>query len=458
MSGGRIITDFTTGSIPRKMLIFAVPFMLSNALQVFYGIVDMVIVGQVVGSHGLSAVTNASQLFNLFVMLCMGFATGGQVYLAQLIGSGQRKRLNRTIGTLFSTILTLAIAMTLLGWFGAKWMLNLLDTPPEAFSLAMDYMRVCSVGIIFSFGYNMISAVLRGLGDSRHPFIFILIASVLNIILDLLFVAGFGWSVFGAALATILGQAVSFTYAIYFLYRRKAEFCFNFRWRSFLVDWPTLRKLISLGIPFSLQACAINFSMLYVHSLVNCLGVIASATFGVGIRLDDLVNKISLGIGFAVSSMVGQNFGAGNITRIRHIIFWSWTICFGWYALYTALFLLNPEWMFGLFTSETTVTRNAWLFASAIVWSFPAMLIMKGTQGFIQGIGNANFSFAIAFADGVLRIAFSWFFGIYLEMGLWGFIFGFGMAAYGTALPGLGYFFCGLWKRRALVLAPNAKL
>ena len=446
-----MINDFTQGNIPKQLITFAIPFMISNAMQVFYAMVDMIVVGRFVGSPGLSAVSIASQVFTFMTMLCLGFSTGGQVYISQLIGSGQKERLNATIGTMFSIIAILGAVMTVLGLLLHRPVLNLLNTPAESFAMATDYMIVCSCGILFTYGYNMISAVLRGMGDSRHPFIFIMIASGINIVLDLLFVGVFKWRVAGAALATILGQAFSFVYAMFYLYRRKTEFGFDFQRRSFAIRGDIAKILFRLGIPFALQSCAINISMMFVNSLVNQFGVAASATFGVGVKLDDVINKITQGVTFAVSAMVGQNIASGNAGRAQQIVHVSWIISLCSYAVAACILWSFPEELFSLFTDDQDVIALAFVFVSAILWHFPAMAIMKGTNGFIQGIGNAGFSLAIALLDGfVFRIVISYLLGVTFGLGLFGFFLGYGLAAYGTSIPGLIYFFSGMWKKRRL--------
>ena len=150
MSQTKLVTDFTQGSIPKKMIRFAVPFMISNALQVLYALVDMIVVGQVVGSYGLSAVSVASQVFMFMTMICLGFSTGGQVYISQLIGIGENRKLNRTIGTLFTITILFGIVMSVLGLLFGEPLLRLLNTPTESFSLAYDYLIVCSIGILFT--------------------------------------------------------------------------------------------------------------------------------------------------------------------------------------------------------------------------------------------------------------------------------------------------------------------
>lgn len=447
-----IITDFTQGSIPKKMLRFSVPFMLSNALQVLYAIVDMIVVGKFVGSAGLSAVSTASSVFTFMTMLCLGFSTGGQVYISQLIGANKRDKLNAAIGTLFSLITIIGVIMTAVGLIFKAPALTLMNTPAESYDMALDYMLVCSIGVIFSYGYNMVSAVLRGMGDSKHPFIFIAIAAFINLLLDLLFVAVFKCGVAGAAVATILGQAFSFIYALIFLYKRKSEFGFDFKLKSLKPDKEVCSKLISLGVPFALQSCAINISMLFVNSLVNSLGVNASAVFGVGLKIDDIINKVTQAFSFATSAMVGQNIAAGEIKRTRRTVYCSWLFAAAAYAVFTVIYLTQSQMLFSLFTDDAGVIALAPVFVSAFVLSFPAMVIMRGANGFIQGIGNAKLGLALALFDGFfLRIACSYLFGTVFNMGLYGFFLGFAIAPYGTALPGMLYFFSKKWERRRLI-------
>ena len=178
----RLGSDLTEGNVTRQLIRFAIPFMLSNGLQTVYSMVDMLVVGRFVGSAGLSAVSISSMLVMLMTTLCMGFATSGQVYIAQLVGMGRRDQLNRTIGTLFTTIIGFAVVMTAVGLCLSRVLLNLLNTPAESFAGAMAYMRICSGCIVFTYGYNMVSAVLRGMGDSKNPLLFIAIASVIKIL------------------------------------------------------------------------------------------------------------------------------------------------------------------------------------------------------------------------------------------------------------------------------------
>ena len=449
----KVIQDFTQGPLFKRMLLFSLPFMLSNGLQVLYSMADMLIVGKYVGAHGISAVQNSGQAVFALTMLGMGFATGGQVLISQLIGRGERERLNTATGTMFTLVSLLGLGVSILSLVLAGPFLHLLRTPPEALAGATSYLRICGGGLLFIYGYNMISAVLRGVGDSIRPFLFIAVSAITNILLDLLFVAYFQWGVAGAAVATVLSQAIAFLLAAYVLYANRSVFGFDFKLRSWRIEPVVAKALVKLGIPFAVRFAAINISMLFVTGLINTLGVATSAAFGIGLRLDELANKISQGVMMAVSTIVGQNIGAGRIDRIRKSVYYAWMISGGFFLILGAAQLLVPCQLFGIFTDDPAVLELAPIIVSAMILHYPALLIMKGTNGFVQGIGNAMFGLVIALLDGfVFRIFFSWFFGIWCGMGLFGMILGYALATYSTALPSLFYFFFVPWYKRKTVI------
>ena len=451
--GKAIIQDFTQGPLFKRMLLFSIPFMLSNGLQVLYSMADMLIVGKYVGASGISAIQNSGQAVFALTMLGMGFATGGQVLISQLIGRGERERLNVAIGTTFTLITLLGIAVSIISYCFAGPFLHLLRTPPEAFAGAKDYLQICGGGLIFIYAYNMISAVLRGAGDSIRPFLFIAVSAILNILCDLLFVVAFKWGVAGAAVATVFSQVIVFLLSIWVLYSNRTVFGFNFKLRSWRIEPVIAKALVKLGIPFAVRFAAISISMLFVTSLINKLGVSASAAFGIGLRLDELANKISQGVMMAVSTIVGQNIGAGKIDRIRRCVYYAWSICGGFFLLLGLAMVFFPRQMFGFFTDDPAVLDLAPVIAFAMVLHYPALLIMKGTNGFVQGIGNAVFGLVIALLDGfVFRMFFSWFFGIWCGMGLFGMLLGYALATYGTALPNLFYFLFVPWYKRKTVI------
>ncbi len=446
-ANGQILKDYTKGNLPKQILLFSLPFMLSNALQVLFSIIDMIVVGKVVGPSGLSAVSTASHVVTFMTMICLGFSTGGQVYIAQLIGADKKEDLNKAIGTLFTFTLILGVIMTAIGLSLATPILKLMKTPTEAFDDAVKYLLICSGGVVFTFGYNCISAVLRGMGNSVQPFVYIVIAAVVNVVLDIVFVTVLNMGVAGAAWATIIGQGISFISSIIYLFIKRKQFGFDFKLKSFVPTKTSAKILIKLGIPFSLRSGAVNVSMLFVTSLVNGLGLAASAVFGVGLKVDDMVRKISIGVNYSVSTFVGQNFAGKEFDRAKKSVYWGWIYSFLIYLAFLIAYLIDVEGLFKLFTTDEEVLALAPIFVKAIIISFPAMIIMRGTNGFIQGVGNSTLSMIFSLLDGfVLRIGLSYLLGNVLGLGLFGLFLGYGLAAYGTAIPGMIYFFFGKWK------------
>jgi len=423
--------------------------MASNALQVFYSTIDMLIVGRFVGTAGLSAVSLSSQIVNFATMVCLGFSNAGQVMVAQALGAKKNKEMNGIIGTLFGFVLSLSLIITGVILVAREGILNLINTPDDSYDMAMEYLVICSAGLIFTAGYNMVSAVLRGMGDAKRPFLFIAIASVVNLVLDILFTGILDWGVAGAAWATIIGQAASFVFSLVYLYRKKAEFGFDFKRESFIPNKRYVGMIGSLGLPMAIQSGFINISMLFVSSLVNKVSVEASATFGVGVRIDDIINKISQGIQYAAMPMISQNIGAGNQARAKKVVYNAWIISGALTAVFMGLYIGLGEELFRMFSSDPSVHEMSSTFIKAILWMFPAFAIMRGTGAFIQGIGNAKLGMVLSVLDGVaLRIGLSWLFGIVLDFGFFGFVLGYALAPYGYAIPSFIYFLSGIWRRK----------
>ena len=423
--------------------------MASNALMVLYSTVDMIVVGEFVGTPGLSAVSQSSQIVNFASLVCLGFSNAGQVLISQALGAKKHKEMSDIIGTLFCFVMILAAAMSLFMLIGREMIITVMKIPVESADMAMDYLVICASGLIFTAGYNMISAVLRGMGDSKRPFLFIGIASLVNLVLDLLFTGLLGWGVAGAAWATIIGQAVSLIFSVVSLFKRREAFGFDFRRESFRLNGKYVKMITSLGTPMAIQSGCINLSMLFVNSMINGVGVVASATFGVGVRIDDIVNKLSQGIHYAAMPMISQNIGAGQQRRAQRVVHWAWIFSFAFTAVCIVLYIAFGKQLFMVFSDDPLVHEMSGTFIAAILWMFPALAIMRGSGAFIQGLGNAKLSMVLAILDGVvLRIGLSWLFGIVFEWGFFGFVLGYGLAPYGFAIPSLIYFLSGVWKKR----------
>lgn len=452
MNRSKLSKDFTKGSIPKQMLWFMLPFMASNALQVLYSTIDMIIVGNYVGTPGLSAVSQSSLILNFATMVCLGFANAGQVLVSQALGAGKRREVNDIIGTLFSVIAAMGVCFSVIVLALRHPIMRIMNMPAESYDMAIDYLVICGAGLVFTAGYNMVAAVLRGMGDSKRPFLFIGIASAVNLVLDILFTGILGWGVAGAAWATIIGQAVSFLFSLWYLYKNKEDFGFDFKPRSYIPCKKYVGMIVSLGTPMAIQSGCINLSMLYVNAMVNDISVVASATFGTGVKIDDIVNKISQGIQHAALPMISQNIAAREKDRARRVVFCAWIYSAIFTVICMVLYITLGRELFMLFSDDPAVHEMSGTFISAILWMFPAFVIMRGTGAFIQGIGNAKLGLVLSLLDGViLRIGLSYLFGIVLDLGFYGFVLGYGLAPYGCAIPGFFYFISGKWEKRRLL-------
>ncbi len=448
-----MINDLTEGNLTRQLIVFSIPFMLSNLLQSLYSIIDMVIVGQFVGSVGLSSVSVGGQIISFFTWLGIGYATAGQVMIGQYVGTHDLKGVERTIGTLFTLMLSAAVVLGAIGIALADPVLRVMNTPDEAFAGARSYMCTCCAGMIFTFGYNIVSSILRGMGESTRPFIFIAIAAVTNLVLDLLFVAVFHWSVFGAALATIIGQAVSFIISIIYLYIRREQFGFDFRPASFRPHGPTAANLTRLGAPMALQSAAISLSCMFTSACVNAYGVAASAITGVGTKLMDLSNVVTRAISNAGATVVAQNMGAKKYDRVKKYVRVSFVLCvvtMGAFGLVCGLF---PEWVIGLFDSDPATLALAPRYMVTLLVGFGANALMTPYYAVINGIGCASLSFVIGILDGVVgRIGIALLLGRALGMGLDGYWYGQQLAGYVTAICSAAYYYTGRWKTHELLI------
>ena len=447
-----MIKDLTQGSVGRELLRFSFPFMLSNALQMVYNLVDMVIVGQFVGAPGLTAVSIGGQITWLLCCLGIGYASGGQIFISQLVGAGDRQGIKRTIGTLFTFVALYSIAFSILGIALHRPLLNLLNTPAEAMSQACDYVVICSAGLFFVGGYNTVSAVLRGMGDSTRPFIFIAISATLNVILDLIFVGPLGMETAGAALATILAQGMSFVISIVYLYIRRDSFGFDFKLKSFAIDGRTFKALSNLGLPLTVQTTAINVSMLYVTAGVNSYGLVYSSVFGIGSKLHNVMFIITNSISTASATMFGQNLGAGKFDRVKKIFWFGNLYCMIFFAFVAAACLLFPEPIFRMFTQDAEVLSLAAPYMVSLVVMYFGFATMTSGIALINGIGNGSLSLITALLDGVIvRIGLCMLLSGPLGLGVWGYFWGNALAGFVSTIIGDFYYLTGLWKKRKLM-------
>lgn len=447
-----MIRDLTTGNVTRQLLMFTIPFMIANLLQTLYNIVDMIVIGQFVGSTGLSAVSIGGEVIHLLTFICIGYSSAGQILISQYVGKADHKSISHTIGTMFTSVAALAIVFTVVGLFCTDWILNALNTPPEAFDQARDYVVIGLIGLIFIFGYNIVSSILRGMGDSKRPLIFIAIAAVLNLVLDLWFVAGLDMGTFGAGLATVIGQAVSFIISIIYLYIKREAFGFDFKLKSFAIHKDNLILMSRLGLPIALQLFFIMFSGMVVSAMVNAYGVVASAITGVGNKLNSIASVVTMALGTGGSTMVGQNLGAQRYDRTSKVIYTIMVISIAFCCLLSLIIILFPDFIFGLFTSDTEVLEMISAYVPVSVIGFMAFGLRSPFTALVNGIGHASLSLFIGIFDGVVaRLGLAFLLGMVLDLGVYGYWYGSAIAGITPAVIGGIYFFSGAWKKRKII-------
>ena len=449
-----MINNLTVGSVPGKLIRFSIPFILANLLQFLYNIVDMIIVGQFVGSVGLSAVSIGAEFMHFLTFIAMGFAQAGQVMIAQSIGNGKsREHLSRIIGNLFTFILGLSIVMTVVSVMFPRQFAAVMNTPAESFEETVNYCLVCGAGLFFVYGYNIVSNVLQGMGDSKHPLVFVAIAAGINLVLDLLFVGVLHLRSLGAALATVLGQAFSFIVSMVFLYRRREAFGFDFKPRSFLPERGLIASIVRLGIPMTLQNIAISVSMMYVTACVNAYGLLYSAVNGVANKIIQVGNIVTASLRASGSSMTGQNFGAGRNDRVEQVFWYVFLLTFAISALFSAAVWLFPKQIFSLFNSDPEVLAVAMEAIAFIILNFFGAATRTPVSSLINGIGFAGMNFIMGIMDGVVvRIGLAVLMGRVLGMGVHGYWYGSAIAGYAFFVVVFPYFLSGKWKQRKTVV------
>ena len=455
----RQIRDFTTGSIPRQLISFATPLFLSNLLQIVYNMVDMMVVGSVLGKAGTSAVSVGGDVSNLLTFVAMGFSSAGQVIIARYIGARERQKLSRFVGTMVGFLMVCALVMSGLGLLFQDTLLTLMKTPAEAYEGAVAYSAICMSGMVFIYGYNIVSAILRGMGDSKRPFVFISIAAVLNLILDLLFVGGLGMGAGGAALATVISQATSVVISVTYLIRRRERYELNVGMKDFVKwDKDMLKDLVGLGVPMAIKTCSIQVSKLFVNAFVNGYGVAVSAFSGIANKIAGISNLISQSMNVAGSTMVGQNLAAGKFKRVKRIMLTITLICLVVSLSLSVAICLFPEAIFSLFTAEGDEDVLALVrgYLPIAVLMFFGSAFRSMMNSLLNGSGNHKVNFATAILDGIImRIGLAVLFGLVLDMKHYGFWLGDALAGFTPFWIGLVFFCTGAWKKGAKLKAED---
>ncbi|MCC8161921.1 MAG: MATE family efflux transporter [Lachnospiraceae bacterium] len=449
--------DLTQGSVFRVLFVFAVPIILTSLVQQVYSMVDLIVIGRYMGSEGTVGVSVGGEMADLVAPAANAFASAGQIYIAQLCGFGGRgkKELSEVIGTLLSMLLILALLFMGVTIFGRDALLRLLNCPEEALRSAGNYMLITALGFPFIFGYNGLCSILRGLGESQKPLLFICVASVINVAADIVFVFGFRMGTAGTALATIMSQAVSFLMALGYLYRhRHDEFSFDFRVKYFMIKPRLAVQLLKLSLPTLLKTCLVHTSMIWVNSNINAYSLTASATNSIGNKIQRFVELFVQGTDVASGTIIGQNLGAGRHDRARDTVLYTLRFSLTIATIATFAFLVFPRQLFWLFTTDPAVVELGVLYLHITILTVYLSAVTSSFQSMVTGSGFVLLNFALGILDGVVsRIGFSLLFLYIFDQGVVSFFLGTAFSRSLTAAVVIVYFFSGRWRSRKLVIS-----
>ena len=374
--------DFTQGSILKKLAAFMLPILGALVLQAAYGAVDLLVVGRFGSTIGLSAVSTGSQVLNLVTFVVTQLAMGVTVLIARYLGEKKPELIGSVIGgaAVVFTLLSAVLFVVMVGF--ARSISVLMQAPAEAVALTASYVRICGSGIFFIVAYNLLAAVFRGLGDSKSPLLFVLVACVVNIIGDLVLVAGFHLDAAGAAIATVAAQAVSVLCAVVILLKKKLPF--TIRKSDFRLNLQS-RKFLSIGLPLALQEFLTQLSFLALCAFVNRLGLEASSGYGVACKIVNFAMLIPSSLMQSMASFVSQNMGAGNPKRAKKAMFTGIGIGLAFGCAMFALVFFRGDLLSSVFTTDAAVIQNAFAYLKGFAPETLATAVLFSMAGYFNG-------------------------------------------------------------------------
>ena len=430
--------DLTRGSVTKTLVRFTIPFLLSNILHTLYSIVDMYIVGQYADATQISAVSIGAAVMMLVNGLIMGLGSGSTVLVGQTIGSRKEKDEKETISTVFAVFPLFALVLLFLGQILAPTLLRLLNTPPEAWEGAIAYTRICFIGIIFTGFFFAIASVLRAMGDSKGPMIFIAISCVCNIFGDILCVGVLKMGAAGAALATSVSQGISVVIGYFYLRRR--NFPFDFRPKSFRIYGNRLKMLLRIGGPTALQETMTSISFLVLEAIINKMGYIATAAVGVSDRVFNVAIIPGIAFSAAISAMVAQNTGAGEYRRSRECLRAGLLIALAISVVIFAALALFPAAIIGSFTKDASVVSAGVDYMTFFKFDCMLFTLAFCVNGYINGTGHTRYTMIVnLIASFAVRLPLIWFISRMPNATLYHISFGLPSASLVQFLVGLAF-------------------
>ena len=374
--------DFTQGSILKKLVAFMMPVLGALILQAAYGAVDLLVVGRFGSTSGLSAVSTGSQVLNLVTFVVVQFAMGITVLIARYLGEKKPEKIGAVIGGGAIVFAIISVVLFIVMVCFAHPISILMQAPEEAVDLTASYVRICGGGIFFIVAYNLLSAIFRGLGDSKSPLLFVLVACIVNVIGDLALVAGLHMDAAGAAIATVSAQALSVVFAVVLLIKK--ELPFSIARKDFRLN-PQCKKFLKIGLPLALQEFLTQVSFLALCAFVNRLGLEASSGYGVACKIVNFAMLVPSALMQSMASFVSQNIGAGKKKRAKKSMFTGIGVGLVVGCLVFALVIFKGDMLAGFFTTDAAVIENGYAYLKGFALETIVTAILFSMVGYFNG-------------------------------------------------------------------------
>ena len=440
--------DLTKGKEGRLILLFALPMLLGNVFQQLYNVTDSIIVGNYLGKEALSAVGASFPVFFALISLIIGLASGSAIVISQFFGAKKYKKVQLAVDTMVIVLFLAAIIIGFLGIFFVDEIFTLIKLPPQILPKAKTYLIITLAGLIFDFGYNGTAAILRSIGDSKTPVYFLVISTITNIVLDILFIVVFGFGIEGVAFATVISKAGAFITAVFYV--NKTNKVLKIRIFNVKFDKEIFKKSIKIGLPSGFQQFSVAIGMTVVFSIVNKFGATVIAAYSVAGRLDFFAMMPSMNFAIALTSFVGQNIGAGKIDRVKKGMRFTMMLSASVAALISLIIYLLPKQLMGIFTPDPDVVAEGVKYLLIVSPGYIIFSVMLSLSGVFRGAGDTLIPmFMTIFTLWVIRVPLAFYWSdIYGQTGIWWAI----PTAWSSGMViSIAYYLTGKWKTKSVV-------
>ncbi len=440
--------DLTTGKEGKRILNFALPMLFGNIFQQLYNVVDSIIVGKVLGEHALAAVGANFPFIFALISFVVGIAIGATVIIAQYFGAKQMDNVKRTIDTLYIFMFFAALLLTIVGIWSSEYVFKIIDLPADVVPLAVEYFNIYALGFIFFFGFQGTSAILRGLGDSKTPVYFLVISTIMNIVLDLLFVIVFKWGISGVAAATVIAQGGAFFTIVWYLNRFHKFLDFSPLKMRF--DKDIFKKSLRIGLPSGFQQTFVAVGFLALYKIVNVFGVPTIAAYSIAMRIDSFAVMPAMNFSAAISTFVGQNIGANKFERIGKGLKATLLMINSISLAVTLFALIFAGPLMSLFTNSAEVVEIGKQYIYIVTPFYIVFSTMFIFNGVLRGAGDTLIPMIITIiALWGIRLPMSWW--LSGEIGSNGIWWGIPIAWFFGVIISFFYYRSGNWKKKAVV-------